>query len=342
MSLHKSPALLLCLALLGTTSCSEKPLLEGARMDRLGELAGQVEQERLMGLVRELVTAHQEDTPVFCSEFQDVQDEVVRDTFCHLTRDRSGALMQSRLESLGLRVQRHDASNGGPFTTSNIIAELPGTTRPWEVVLVGAHFDAFYGGADDNSTGVAAVLELARVLSQYRFERTIRFVGFDLEELGLVGSGRYVEEALGPDQIVASVVFDCIGYYSPVPGSQRSIPGLPSPSSGDFLAVIGNDVSTRRASELYALNEALQLTNVVPILAPADGASPVGGNLMRSDHTPFWLTGRDALFLTDTANFRNPNYHQKTDTVDTLDPVSFRRTVQVSAAALAFWAGGPQ
>ena len=342
MSLRNSPALLLCLALLGTTSCSEKPLLEGARMDRLGELAGRVEQERLMGLVQELVTAHQEDTPVYCSEFENILDEKVRDTLCHLTRDRSGALMQSRLESLGLRVQRQDSSSGSPFTTSNIIAELPGTTRPWEIVLVGAHFDAFYGGADDNSTGVAAVLELARVLSQYRFERTIRFVGFDLEELGLVGSSRYVEEALGPDEIVASVVFDCIGFYSSLPGSQRSIPGLPSPTSGDFLAAIGNGVSSRRASELYALNDALQLTKVVPILAPADGASPVGGNLMRSDHTPFWLTGHDALFLTDTANFRNPHYHQRTDTVETLDPVSFRRTVQLSAAALAFWAGGPQ
>jgi hypothetical protein len=341
MNPRNSPALLLCLALLGTTSCSEKPLLEGARMERLGELSEQVEQDRLMGLVQELVDAHLQDTPVDCSSFQDFPDEAARKQLCSLTRERAGALMQSRLESLGLRVQRHESSSG-PFATSNIIAELPGTTRPWEIVLVGAHYDAFYSGADDNSTGVAAVLELARVLSQYRFERTIRFVGFDLEELGLVGSSRYVEEALGPDEIVASVVFDCIGYYDLALGTQRSIPGLPSPSSGDFLAAIGNDVSRRRASELYALNEALQLTKVVPILAPADGASPVGGNLMRSDHTPFWLTGHDALFLTDTANFRNSNYHQKTDTVDTLDAVSFRRTVQVSAAALAFWAGGPQ
>ncbi|HYO59972.1 M28 family peptidase [Archangium sp.] len=340
MNPRQSPALLLCLALLGTTACSEKPLLEGARMERLREIAERVEQDRLMGLVQELVQAHRQDTPVDCSSFQDLPDEAL-EALCNLTRERAGALMQSRLESLGLRVQRHESSSG-PFATSNIIAELPGTTRPWEIVLVGAHYDAFHAGADDNSTGVAAVLELARILSQYRFERTIRFVGFDLEELGLVGSSRYVEERLGPDEIVASVVFDCIGYYDSAPGTQRSIPGLPAPSSGDFLAVIGNDVSRGRASELYALNEALQLTKVIPILAPADGASPVGGNLMRSDHTPFWLTGHDALFLTDTANFRNSNYHQRTDTLETLDAVSFRRTVQVSAATLAFWAGGPQ
>lgn len=338
---HPSPTrLLLCLALLGAASCSEKPLLEGAQLERLREIATQVDQERLMGLTRELVTAHQEDTPVDCSSFQDFPDEGARDALCHLSRERSGARMQSGLEALGLHVARNEASSG-PFATSNIIAELPGTTRPWEVVLVGAHYDSFYSGADDNSTGVAAVLEIARVLSQYHFERTVRFVGFDLEELGLVGSSRYVEQ-LGPDEIVASVVFDCIGYYDSTPGSQSSIPGLPSPSAGDFLAVIGNDVSSRKASELYALNDALQLTKVIPIISPADGASPVGGNLMRSDHTPFWLTGRDSLFLTDTANFRNHNYHQKTDTLETLDPASFRRSVQISAAVLAYWAGGPQ
>jgi Peptidase family M28 len=338
---HSPIRLLLCLALLGAASCSEKPLLEGARMESLRAIAAQVEQERLMGLVQELVATHQEDTPVDCSYFQDFPDERARDQLCHLTRERAGARMQSELEALGLRVTRHEASSGS-FATSNIIAEIPGTTRPWEVVLVGAHYDAFYSGADDNSTGVAAVLEIARVLSQYRFERTVRFVGFDLEELGLIGSSRYVQEQLGPDEIVASMVFDCIGYYDSAPGTQRSLPGLPTPSAGDFLAVIGNDVSSRRASELYALNDALNLTKVVPILSPAEGASPVGGNLMRSDHTPFWLTGRDALFLTDTANFRNPHYHQKTDTVEKLDPVSFERTVQLSAAVLAFWAGGPQ
>ncbi|HZI07621.1 MAG TPA: M28 family peptidase [Archangium sp.] len=326
-------------ALLGVLSCS-RPVLEGARLEQLAEVAAQVDEARLMGLVSELVKAHQEDTPLGCAwltEDQRSRHEVV----CHLTREKAAALLQARLQELGLSVRRNESATT-PFPTSNIIAELPGVTRPEEVVLLGAHYDAFYDGADDNGSGVAALLEIARVLSQYKFDRTVRFVGFDMEEFGLVGSSRYIGEHTGPERIVASMVFDCIGYYDTQEGTQQSLPGLPSPSTGDFLAVIGNDVSSQRASELFALNNALKLAKVTPIIAPRDGTSPLTGNLLRSDHAPFWLTGHEALFLTDTANFRNRNYHQPTDTVDTLNPAYYRRTVQISAATLAYWAGGPR
>jgi Zn-dependent M28 family amino/carboxypeptidase len=208
---------------------------------------------------------------------------------------------------------------------------------------VGAHYDAYHAGADDHTSGVAALLELARVLSQHQFDRTLRFVGFDFEEYGLVGSVRYVSaEGRQPERIVATMVFDGIGYYDSEPGSQQSLPGLPTPPAGDFLAVIANDTSSQRAAELFALNESLKLMKIVPIIAPGEGTSPLTGNLMRSDHTPFWLEGHEAIFLTDTANFRNPNYHLDTDDVDTLDPVLFHKAVQISAATLAYWAGGPR
>ncbi len=326
-------------ALLGLLSCSRPVVLEGARLDQLAEVAAQVDEGRLMGLVSEVVKAHQEDTPLGCAwltEDQRSRYEVV----CHLTREKAATLVQKRFEELGLSVRRHDSA-ATPFPTSNIIAEIPGVSRPEEVVLVGAHYDAFYDGADDNSTGVAALLELARVLSRYKFDRTVRFVGFDMEEFGLVGSARYIEQA-GSERLVASMVFDCIGYYDPREGTQQSLPGLPSPSTGDFLAVFGNDASSQRVAEIFALNDALKLAKVTPIIAPRDGTAPLTGDLMRSDHAPFWLTGREAVFLTDTANFRNRNYHQPTDTVDTLNPTYFRRTVQISAATLAYWAGGPR
>lgn len=332
---------LLGAALLGLLSCS-KPVLEGARLEALAGVASQVDGERLMGLVSEIVDAHRQDSRADCSFLSESQRDRLEKPFCHLTRNKTAELLQARFEQLGLRVRREEMS-GTPFSTTNIIAEVPGTTKPEEVVLVGAHYDAFFAGADDNSTGVAALMELARVLSQYKFERTVRFVGFDLEEFGLVGSSRYVEAQNGvPERIVASVIFDCIGYYSTKPGSQASLPGLPTPSAGDFLAVIANDTSSTRASEVYALNDALKLMKVVPIIAPRDGTGPVTGNLMRSDHTPFWLRGGEALFFTDTADFRNPNYHKETDTLDTLEPTSFRQAVRLSAATLAFWAGGPQ
>ncbi|HZH13424.1 MAG TPA: M28 family peptidase [Archangium sp.] len=326
-------------ALLGVLSCS-RPVLEGARLEQLAQVAAQVNEERLMGTLSEVVKAHQEDTPLGCAwltEDQRSRHEVV----CHLTREKAAALLQERFQELGLSVRRNESATT-PFPTSNVIAELPGVTRPQEVVLVGAHYDAFYDGADDNSSGVAALLEIARVLSQYKFDRTVRFVGFDMEEFGLVGSSRYIGEYTGPERIVASMVFDCIGYYDTQEGTQQSLPGLPAPSTGDFLAVFGNDTSSQRVSELFALNNALKLAKVTPIIAPRDGTSPLTGNLLRSDHAPFWLTGHEAIFLTDTANFRNRNYHQPTDTVDTLNPAYYRRTVQLSAATLAYWAGGPR
>ncbi|QRN95174.1 M28 family peptidase [Archangium violaceum] len=322
------------LALLGVT-CTPRTL-EGADLARLEELVAQVDQERLMRHVDELVKAHLEDTPLPCS----VWDDEHFPALCSLTRDRAGQMMVDSLGSHGLKVSRQIAEGGG-WSSSNVIAELPGVSKPEEVVLVGAHFDAYFGGADDNSSGVAAVLELARVLSQYRFDRTVRFVGFDLEEVGLVGSNRYVD-TLGGERLVASVVFDCIGYYDSRPGSQGSLPGLPAPNTGDFLAAFANEDSRQQATDLYALSQALHLINVVPVVSPGRGAYPLTGNLLRSDHAPFWFTGRNALFLTDTANFRNPNYHWESDLPPTLDPVSFRKAVQVSAAALAYWAGGPR
>jgi Zn-dependent M28 family amino/carboxypeptidase len=261
--------------------------------------------------------------------------------FCNLTRDNARALLRSRLEALGYTVVQQDTEDG-LLSTSNLIAEKPGTTRPEEIVLIGAHYDAFWGGADDNSSGVAALLELARIFSTRSFDRTIRFVGFDLEEMGLVGSTRYVGALASNEDIVMSIAFDCIGYASDLEGSQDSLPGLPSPSQGNFVAVIANAASDARAGEVRLLNDALDVANMVGIVAPSDGASPIAGNLMRSDHAPFWLSGREALFFTDTANFRNPNYHTRDDLPETLDRDFLAANVRLAAAAAAYFAGGPR
>ncbi|MET0401224.1 MAG: M28 family peptidase [Cystobacter sp.] len=330
-------------ALLGLVTCTRPPVLQGARLEALADVASQVDGERLMGVVSDVIAAHRQDTLVDCSFLsEEERAHGAEQPFCHLTRQKAGALVQARFEQTGLRVRRQETP-GAPFATSNIIAELPGSTRPEEIVLVGAHYDAFYAGADDNTSGVAAVLEVARVLSGYRFERTLRFVAFDFEEYGLVGSADFVAAQKGvPERLVAALVLDGMGYYDSAPGSQLSLPGLPTPSAGDFLAVIANDTSSQRASEIYALNEALKLMKVVPIIAPRDGTGPLTGNLMRSDHQPFWLQDHEAIHLTDTGDFRNPNYHRETDTIDTLEPTSFRQAVRLCAVTLAFWAGGPQ
>ncbi len=322
--------------LAGMTACTPTPVLEGVNREALSALVAEVDQGALMDLVTQVVNAHRAGTKFDCSVFN-LQDGPL----CNYSGQAAGELMRSRLEALGLRVERQDSSSGR-FPTSNIVADLPGLSKPEEIVIIGAHYDAFWDGADDNSTGVATGLEVARVLSQHRFDRTLRFVGFDLEELGLVGSGRFVEAQRGDERTVAALILDCVGYYDSRPGSQLTSPGLPSPETGDFLAVIGNGLSSRRASEVYALNDLLGLMKVTSLISAKDGTYPMGFDFLRSDHTPFWLAGQEALFFTDTANLRNPNYHRTSDTVDTLDAATFRKAVQVSAAAMAYWAGGPR
>jgi hypothetical protein len=327
------------LLFLAVSSCASRPALDEAALSRAGDFSAGVERARLMADVEALVDAHLKDTPLDCGLFTPSEIDTARRPVCNLTRERARQLVRERFESLGYTVTTHDVADPR-FPTSNVIAELRGTERPDEVVVVGAHYDAYFAGADDNSSGVAAMLELARLASGRRFARTVRFVGFDLEELGLVGSTRYVQ-ALSSERIVASLVFDCIGYKDARPGAQQGLPGFPIPDTGDFLAAIANEQSGPRLEELYTLGSRLGSPNLVRgVMVPEDGTGPATGNLMRSDHAPFWMAGQSALFLTDTANFRNPNYHKDTDDPSTLDPDFLADVTRGSAAALAFWAEG--
>jgi Zn-dependent M28 family amino/carboxypeptidase len=332
-------ALTAALLLLALGACSSRPPIEEAAVTRAGDFAAGVEESRLMSDVEALVAAHLEDTPLDCNSFELDTLDTERHPVCNLTREKARLLVQRRFESLGYTVTTHDVE-GPTLPTTNVIAELRGTEHPEQVVVVGAHYDAFFSGADDNSSGVAAMLEMARLAAGKRFARTVRFVGFDLEELGLVGSTRYVRSHPG-EEIVASIVFDCIGYRDPRPDAQHGLPGFPMPGTGDFIAAIANEQSRPRLEELYALASRLDFVPLRGAMAPGDGSGPFSGNLMRSDHAPFWLAGHSALFLTDTANFRNPHYHRDTDVPATLDPGFLAGVTRVSAAGLAYWAEGP-
>ncbi|QRK10976.1 M28 family peptidase [Archangium violaceum] len=324
---------------LAVSSCSSRPSVDESSAVRAGDFAAGVEKSRLMSDVEALVASHREDTPLDCALFEPSEIDTTRRPVCNLTRDKARQLVRERLESFGYTVTTHDTEDAR-FPTSNLIAELRGTEHPDEVVVIGAHYDAYFSGADDNSSGVAALLEMARLAAGKRFARTVRFVGFDLEELGLVGSTRYVQTHPG-ERIVASIVFDCIGYKDARPGAQQGLPGFPVPTTGDFIAAIANEPSRPRLEELYTLATRLGYGFVRGVVVPNEGSGPASGNLMRSDHAPFWLAGQSALFLTDTANFRNPNYHHDTDVPSTLDPDFLADVTRLSAAGLSFWAGGP-
>lgn len=223
----------------------------------------------------------------------------------------------------------------------NIVAVKPGETA--EAVLVGTHHDTVPGspGADDNASGVAALLELARVLSGARFRRSIVLAALDMEEIGLLGTRALLPGLLRERRIREAVIFESIGYTATAPGSQRVPQGMEvlyrgqmarlrrRGVAGDFTALIYNGRSRRLARSLgeglaeTAGREAVLLLRD-PNDIPAIGrlltrAVPAVRNFARSDHAVFWRAGIPAALVTDTANFRNPHYHRATDTPETLD-----------------------
>lgn len=233
------------------------------------------------------------------------------------------------------------------FKFRNYVVEFRGTEASTEVVLIGAHYDAVPAtpGADDNASGVVALLETARSLKDTKHQRTIRLVFFTLEEVGLVGSIEYVKkhkadwkpvpppegspEDAKPtppkETLVGMVSLECIGFFSDKPGSQVSpipkIAGKPVikleiPDAGNFLGIGG--ISKHREFSQAFVEGMKKAEPSLPVVA-ADMLPIAPPDFMRSDHAPFLTGGQPAIILTDTANFRNQNYHKPTDTIDTLD-----------------------
>jgi Zn-dependent M28 family amino/carboxypeptidase len=214
----------------------------------------------------------------------------------------------------------------------NLIAEIPGSARANEIVLIGAHYDTVYDcpGADDNTSGVAALLELARLLKDSHPARTVRFVAFVNEEPPWfqtedMGSLVYAEQAHKlKENIVAAVSLETIGMYSDVEGSQQYPPGFKSlyPSKGNFIAFVG-DLGSRGL-----VRDAVRSFRVSTQFPSEGSAAPAAiPGVGWSDQWSFWQEGYQAIMVTDTAPFRNRNYHEPTDKPDTLDYERMSRVV---------------
>ena len=289
----------------------------------------QVERERLMETVRSLPTKR--------AAWGDADHKKgLRET---------EVLLMDQLTKLGLKPQLDPLDFLGgdredkPW--NNIIVDLPGKTLPGEVLIMSAHFDAVAGapGAEDDGSGVAAIMEMARLLKDRPMHRTVRLVLFNLEEAGLVGSRAYVGRNVdswneGKEKIVGMVTLDMIGYYTDEPNSQKSpIPAnkmFKPPSVGDFLGM-GGILPHRWFSQAFntAMNESEPrlktfVLDFLPIAPP---------DLLRSDHAPFLAAGIPGIILSTTAEMRNPHYHKPTDTIDKLDPVRFEYAVRAVLGA---------
>ena len=190
-------------------------------------------------------------------------------------------------------------------------------------LLIGAHYDTVEAspGADDNASALAVLLEAADRLRRIAVTRPVWLVAFCLEEEGLLGSRAFIARLKQTGQALdGAIVLECVGYASQAVGSQRTPPGvpIPVPSTGNFLGIIGNEASR----DLVAAVErnARRVAPATPTLAltvPARGETLP--DVRRSDHAAFWDEGYAAVMLTDTANYRNPHYHQPSDTLDTLN-----------------------
>jgi Zn-dependent M28 family amino/carboxypeptidase len=214
----------------------------------------------------------------------------------------------------------------------NLIAEIHGGARANEIVVIGAHYDTVFDcpGADDNTSGVAGLLELARLLKNSHPARTVRLVAFVNEEpphfqTENMGSWVYAKEAhRKKENIVAAVSLETIGMYSDAEGSQQYPPGFKSlyPSKGNFIGFVGDLASRELVRDaVRSFRESTQF--------PSEGNSAPGSitGVSWSDHWSFWQEGYPAIMVTDTAPFRNKNYHEPTDTPDTLDYASMARVV---------------
>ena len=256
---------------------------------------------------------------------------------------RAATYLETELTAMGYTVasQAYDA-HGQRWR--NLEATLLGTAQPEEIVVVGGHYDTAEGapGADDNGSGVAGTLELARRFAGKPAARTIRFVFFGTEEppsfpTSAMGSRHYADAARSRgDRIVAMLSIESIGYYDRDPGSQRyPFPlNLAYPDVGDFIGFVSNLKSgplVRRA--IATFRRATRF--------PAQGAAAPSWvpGVWWSDHWSFWRQGYPAIMITDTAPFRNPFYHTAQDTPDKLDYGRMARVVDGVGAVVADLAG---
>lgn len=229
--------------------------------------------------------------------------------------------LKDQFDSLGLPVELQDFPlYGGGSSSDNVIATLTGYVHPDEYVVVGGHYDSYtYSGlapgADDNASGTSGVMELARILKNYAFERSIVFCAFSAEELGLIGSEYYATQAKASNMnILGYFNFDMIGYLNP-----------------------GDEIHT----DMIAPSSAQELvdfyTNVAAIYLPdfsVEEAEPIGGD---SDHTSFNNHGYMGIFpFEDTPNY-SPYIHTPNDVIGLSfnSPEMAKKFIQANLASVA-------
>lgn len=233
----------------------------------------------------------------------------------HVVDDHSAALaaatyVSEGFEEIGLDV-RSVAAEALGVALPSVWSEIPGTDSDVVFVFV-AHYDTVAGspGADDNASGVAGLLEIARVLKANPLPVTTIVSAVGFEETGSFAGSNALAAALAADrQIIGMISLEMIGYTSDEPAALIPVPA-------DFLAIVGDLESEALIHTFHSAAERwLPHRRLVPIAMDPE----INTNVRRSDHAAFWAVGVPAAMATDTANFRNPHYHQPSDRPETID-----------------------
>ncbi|MEM6788344.1 MAG: M28 family peptidase [Myxococcota bacterium] len=257
------------------------------------------------------------------------------------------ARCRTALADLGyeVRLQLYD---GG----TNVVARREGFKTPEHLVTLGAHYDHLPGcaGADDNATGVAALLEVARVAARARFERTVEFVCWDGGEAGQTGSAAYAAE-VDRRGFRGAVVLESIGYASDEEDTQeipkrfdevfpdQSLALLDRGFRADFLTVVADGPTEGWAkSFLRDAEDDLAFPGLLLVVSAAVKAKAKKDELYRSDHMSFWDADLPAVLLTDTGGFRHPGHHcpeqGPSDDITRIDFAFFDKATATALAAL--------
>lgn len=277
--------------------------------------------------------------------------------------ERTDELLLEAWRASGWRVgrQRLRLRDNGGLEGANLVAIAEG--RSDQAIVVVAHHDTVRDspGADDNGAALAILLELAARFEHHRFTRTVILAAPDFEEIGLVGSRYLVRWLRRHFRVRGTIVFDPIGYMSSAPGSQHVPPGIDRLYPGQLARLrdrdsIGDTIVSvyRRRSRALVLEWARCLAATVgrervlllrdpmdlPVVGPWLLALPAARNFSRSDHVNFWNARLPAIQVTNTANFRNPNYHRPTDTPETLDYDTLARVTAATALVVERLAHG--
>ena len=239
--------------------------------------------------------------------------------------------------------------NVGAIAAENILGRKPGLFQEENVIIIDGHFDAVPNtpGADDNATAVAAVLAAARVFENYHFNKSINFLGFDLEELGLLGALNYVANSISSYENIEAVINgEMLGYYDTTQNSQQiplgfnvafpaAIDSINSENNrGIFLFVIGNTQNSSALSSYFDSVARQYVPDVRSIVLNAPGTGALTPDLRRSDHAVFWDAGIPALMITDGADTRNPHYHQISDNLNTINFPFLVRNIKAMVATV--------